>query len=67
VAEKLGVGLEELTDDHCRDQRYLTPQCGKSSPSKVGVLTHARGGTAPTQVARQLDSVRTPPSGFESD
>ena len=60
VAEKLGVGLEELTDDQ------LAAISDELTPAVRYVLTvdgsvssrDARGGTAPSQVANQLDSVR---------
>jgi argininosuccinate lyase len=61
VAEKLGVGLEELTDDQLAViSANLTPQVREVLTIEGSVSSRdARGGTAPTQVARQLDSVRT--------
>jgi len=60
VAEKLGVGLEELTDDQLAEiSANLTPQVREVLTIEGSVSSRdARGGTAPTQVARQLDSVR---------
>ena len=60
VAEERGVGLEELTDDE------LVAISGDLTPEVREVLTiegsvssrDARGGTAPTRVAVQLDAVR---------
>jgi len=61
VAEKFGVGLEELTDDQLAViSANLTPQVREVLTIEGSVASRdARGGTAPTQVARQLDSVRT--------
>jgi argininosuccinate lyase len=61
VAEKLGVGLEELTDDQLAEiSANLTPQVREVLTIEGSVSSRdARGGTAPNQVARQLDSVRT--------
>jgi argininosuccinate lyase len=61
VAEKLGVGLEELSDDQLAViSANLTPQVREVLTIEGSVASRdARGGTAPTQVARQLDSVRT--------
>ena len=60
IAEKLGVGLEELTDDQ------LAAISDELTPAVRDVLTvegsvssrDARGGTAPARVARQIESVR---------
>jgi argininosuccinate lyase len=59
VAEERGVGLAELTDDE------LTAISTELTPSVREVLTiegsvssrNARGGTAPIQVALQLDAI----------
>jgi argininosuccinate lyase len=61
VAEKLGVGLKDLTDDQLAAiSANLTPQVREVLTIEGSVSSRdARGGTAPTQVARQLDSVRT--------
>jgi argininosuccinate lyase len=61
VAEARGVGLPELTDDE------FAAISDQLTPEVRGVLTvegsvrarNARGGTAPTQVARQLDGVQS--------
>jgi argininosuccinate lyase len=60
VAEKLGVGLEELTDDQLAAvSGDLTPQVREVLTIEGSVSSRdARGGTAPNQVARQLGSVR---------
>jgi len=60
VAEKLGVGLEELTDDQLAAvSSALTPQVREVLTIEGSVSSRdARGGTAPAQVALQLDSVR---------
>ena len=60
AAEERGVGLDELTDDE------LTAISTKLTPEVREVLTiegsiasrDARGGTAPVQVAKQLEGVR---------
>ncbi len=60
AAEQRGVGLDELTDD---ELAAISPQL---TPDVHAVLTvegsvaarDAHGGTAPIQVAKQLDSVR---------
>jgi argininosuccinate lyase len=59
VAEKLGVGLEELTDDQLAAiSADLTPQVRDVLTIEGSVSSRdARGGTAPSQVARQRDSV----------
>ena len=61
VAEKLGVGLEELTDDQLADiSDELTPAVRYVLTVEGSVSSRdARGGTAPSQVAIQLDSVRS--------
>ena len=60
IAEKLGVGLEELTDDQLADiSDELTPAVRYVLTVEGSVSSRdARGGTAPSQVAIQLDSVR---------
>ena len=59
VAERLGVGLEELTDEQLADiSAELTPQVREVLTIEGSVSSRdARGGTAPSQVARQRDSV----------
>src|SRR6185437_8933524 len=60
VAEKLGVGLEELTDEQLAAiSEALTPRVREVLTIEGSVSARdARGGTAPSQVARQRDSVR---------
>jgi argininosuccinate lyase len=59
VAEERGVGLEELTDDELAAiSADLTPQVRAVLTIEGSVSARdARGGTAPTQVADQLDAV----------
>src|SRR6202011_3037258 len=59
VAEGRGVGLEELTDDELAAiSADLTPQVREVLTIEGSVSARdARGGTAPTRVADQLDSV----------
>ena len=59
IAEKLGVGLEELTDDQLAAiSDALTPQVREVLTIEGSVASRdARGGTAPSAVARQRDSV----------
>ena len=60
VAEARGVGLDELTDDELAQiSSELTPEV-REVLTVTGSVTarHARGGTAPEQVTRQLQTVR---------
>jgi argininosuccinate lyase len=59
IAEKLGVGLEELTDDQLAAiSDALTPQVREVLTIEGSVASRdARGGTAPSAVARQRDSM----------
>jgi argininosuccinate lyase len=61
VAEKLGVGLEELSDDQLAAiSTDLTPAVRQVLTVEGSVSSRdARGGTAPSQVARQRDAVLT--------
>src|SRR3984957_903623 len=61
VAEKLSVGLNDLTDDQLAAiSANLTPEVREVLTIEGSVSSRdARGGTAPNQVARQLDSVRS--------
>jgi argininosuccinate lyase len=60
VAESRGVGLEDLTDDEFADAHPgLTPQVREVLTVEGSVSARdSRGGTAPTQVAKQLAAVR---------
>ena len=60
VAERRGVGLEDLTDDELAAiGPELTPQVREVLTVEGSVTSrNARGGTAPTQVASQLEVVR---------
>jgi len=60
VAEQRGVGLEELTDDELvAVSSDLTPEVREVLTIEGSVSSRdARGGTAPTRVAAQLDAVR---------
>ncbi len=60
AAEQRGVGLEELTDaEFAAISADLTPQVREVLTVAGSVASrNARGGTAPEQVARQLDVVR---------
>jgi argininosuccinate lyase len=60
TAEQRGVGLEELTDeDLAAIQPALTGEVRKVLTVEGSVSSRdARGGTAPIQVGKQLDSVR---------
>jgi argininosuccinate lyase len=60
AAEGRGVGLEELTDDELAAiSADLTPQVREVLTIEGSVSARdARGGTAPTRVADQLDAVR---------
>jgi argininosuccinate lyase len=59
AAEERGVGLEELTDDELAAiSADLTPQVREVLTIEGSVSARdARGGTAPTRVADQLDAV----------
>jgi len=59
AAEGRGVGLEELTDDELAAiSTDLTPQVREVLTIEGSVSARdARGGTAPTRVADQLDAV----------
>jgi argininosuccinate lyase len=59
VAEQRGVGLEELTDDELAAvSSQLTPEVREVLTIEGSVSSRdARGGTAPNQVAAQLDAV----------
>jgi argininosuccinate lyase len=59
AAEERGVGLEELTDDELAAiSPDLTPQVREVLTIEGSVSARdARGGTAPTRVADQLDAV----------
>lgn len=61
AAEERGVGLQELTDDELAAiSAELTPQVREVLTIEGSVSARdSRGGTAPIQVARQLDAVRT--------
>jgi argininosuccinate lyase len=60
AAEQRGVGLAELTDDELAAiSPELTPQVRDVLTIEGSVSSRdARGGTAPIQVAKQLDVVR---------
>ncbi|MGH3560516.1 MAG: argininosuccinate lyase, partial [Mycobacterium sp.] len=60
VAEKRGVGLEDLTDaELAAISPELTPQVRDVLTIEGSVTSrNSRGGTAPIQVAEQLDTVR---------
>jgi argininosuccinate lyase len=60
AAESRGVGLEDLTDDELADAHPgLTPQVREVLTVEGSVSARdSRGGTAPTQVAKQLAAVR---------
>ena len=60
AAEARGIGLEELADAELSDiHPELTPQVREVLTIEGSVNSRdARGGTAPTQVARQLGVVR---------
>ena len=60
VAEERGVGLAELTDDELTAISIeLTPKVRQVLTIEGSVSSrNARGGTAPIQVALQLDAVR---------
>jgi argininosuccinate lyase len=60
VAEKRGVDLEDLTDDELAAiNPELTPQVRDVLTIEGSVSSRgSRGGTAPIQVAKQLDTVR---------
>ena len=60
VAEQRGVGLEELTDDELvAVSSDLTPEVREVLTIEGSVSSRdARGGTAPTRVAAQLDAAR---------
>jgi argininosuccinate lyase len=60
VAEQRGVGLEELTDDELvAVSSDLTPEVREVLTIEGSVSSRdARGGTAPTRVAAQLEAVR---------
>ncbi|ORV18333.1 argininosuccinate lyase [Mycobacterium celatum] len=60
TAEQRGVGLEELTDDELAEiSPQLTPQVREVLTIEGSVSSRdARGGTAPIEVAKQLDTVR---------
>ena len=60
AAEQRGVGLEELTDDELAAvSTSLTPEVREVLTIEGSVSSRdARGGTAPTRVAAQLDAVR---------
>jgi argininosuccinate lyase len=60
VAEERGVGLEELSDDELAAiSSALTPEVRDVLSIEGSVSSRdARGGTAPTQVAGQLQAVR---------
>ena len=59
AAEDRGIGLEELTDDELAAiSNELTPQVREVLTIEGSVSSRdARGGTAPTRVADQLDAV----------
>jgi argininosuccinate lyase len=59
VAEQRGVGLEDLTDDELAAVSInLTPEVREVLTIEGSVASRdARGGTAPTRVATQLDAV----------
>ncbi|GFG75714.1 argininosuccinate lyase [Mycobacterium botniense] len=61
LAEQRGVGLDELTDeDLAAISPLLTPKVRDILTVEGSVSSRdARGGTAPAQVARQLDAVRS--------
>jgi argininosuccinate lyase len=60
TAESRGVGLEDLTDDELAEAHPgLTPQVREVLTVEGSVSARdSRGGTAPTQVAKQLAGVR---------
>jgi argininosuccinate lyase len=60
AAEQRGVGLEELTDDELAAiSSSLTPEVREVLTIEGSVSSRdARGGTAPSRVAAQLDAVR---------
>jgi argininosuccinate lyase len=60
AAEERGVGLDELTDDELAAiSPELTPQVRDVLTIEGSVSSRdARGGTAPSRVADQLDAVR---------
>jgi argininosuccinate lyase len=60
AAEERGVGLDELTDDELAAiSTKLTPEVREVLTIEGSVSSRdARGGTAPAQVAKQLDVVR---------
>jgi argininosuccinate lyase len=60
AAEERGVGLEELTQDELAAiSPELTPQVREVLTIEGSVSSRdARGGTAPRQVANQLNAVR---------
>jgi argininosuccinate lyase len=60
TAESRGVGLQDLTDDELSEAHpHLTPQVREVLTVEGSVSARdSRGGTAPTQVAKQLAAVR---------
>ncbi|MBU3752028.1 MAG: argininosuccinate lyase, partial [Mycobacterium sp.] len=68
LAEARGVGLAELTDDELAGiSDQLTPEVRRVLTVAGSVSARdARGGTAPGQVARQLDGVRAAVSALRS-
>jgi argininosuccinate lyase len=68
AAEARGVGLDELTDDELATAHpNLTPQMREVLTVEGSVAArHARGGTAPTQVAKQLAGVRETTEGLRA-
>ncbi|HTZ14773.1 MAG TPA: argininosuccinate lyase [Mycobacterium sp.] len=66
VAEQRGVGLEDLTDDELvAVSTHLTPEVRDVLTIDGSVSSRdARGGTAPSRVAAQLDAVRAAAERF---
>src|ERR1700757_755850 len=69
AAEARGVGLEDLTDDELAQAHPgLTPQVREVLTVEGSVSARdARGGTAPTQVAKQLATVRDTADRLRAD